>query len=232
MPNRFLPVLFLVLGAMAEERLNQAFALYEEGVHSWKAGAFQEAIRTAKTSPESSSTNAFLLEGLCHWRLTVLDYLADNASGITANAKQTEVALQRFERLSSPTVLSVAVRGLAYQMLAGQGVRSAIKNGPKASEVVSWLEKAAPNAYWTHFVRAVNELKAPGFAGGDEKKALIAFQALATEYPDSTAVTLHLALALAATGQKEKSLSVIREITRKYPNDLWARKTMRDIEKQ
>ncbi len=131
MINKILCVLFLFSGTMAEERLNQGFALYEKSVLSWQAGVFQEAIRTVETSQDSSSAEASLLKGLCYWRLTVLDYVSDNTFGVTANAKQTEKALHRFERLSNPTVLSVAIRGLSYQILAGQGVRSAIKNGPR-----------------------------------------------------------------------------------------------------
>lgn len=222
---------FLLAGTVWGQTLDSAYALYGQGVRNWQPDFFWNAIKTAERLPDSCAADAALLKGLCFWRLTVIASLTGQEKSVAGYAERTGGQLLDYEQKKGASVLSTAVKALAFQTLASQGVRRAIKNGPKAAEAAEWLRKQEPAGYWTRLVTALNQLGAPSFAGGDPDKALAGLQAMAKDYPDSIAVSIHLAQAYSKLKKETEAKNVLRNACRKWPNDLWVKKTMEAQEK-
>lgn len=224
-------ILFLALsaGGLAQAGQSGAVELYEQAVLSWRADGFREAIRAADTSGMLPRSEADLLKGLCYWRLTVLASMDGDREGIRKYADTTVQQMLECERIQGETVLSVAVRGMAYQMLSGLGAASAIRNGPRSADAIAWLEKNEPSGYWARLLRAINRLNAPGVAGGNPDKALAGLQAMSADYPDSLAVAVHLALAHHRKGDADGARRALDKAGARHPGDRWIARTKADI---
>lgn len=222
-------IISLYFGSFSHaESIRKVEDLYSQAVLNWDAATFQSSISAVEKTKDSTG-EAELLKALCYWRLAVIASMDKRKTDIRANAENVILEISAHEKKKGENPLSVGIRGLAHQMLAGQGVTWALKHGPKSATALEWLEKNAPAGYWTRLLKALNQLNAPGFAGGDAAKALFALQSMAKDYPDSLAVTIHLSLAYKKNGNTTAALSILDSALQHRPHDRWLNRTRSDI---
>jgi predicted Zn-dependent protease len=118
--------------------------------------------------------------------------------------------------------MSICHKALASQLLAGLGTGKAIKYGPLSGKELKTAREANPRGYFTLLADAINKSRAPAFAGGSLKKAALLLEALSKNFPDSSAVKIHLAEAYGRLGRRDEAQALILPIVKSNPSDLFA----------
>jgi hypothetical protein len=199
--------------------IDKATQFYQKGVANWNAGEIWASINELSNCDDADASK---LKALSYWRLTVFSFIDENKKEIKANAQRTIENAEALEKTNGSSELSLALKGISFQILSSLGVPSAIKNGPKAAEVQSTLIKNYPNKYWTRLIKGINELQAPSFAGGNIDSSLTTLISMNKEFPDSGTVTIYLALAYGESKQKDKGINLLEALIKKEPLNRWA----------
>ncbi|MBL8029483.1 MAG: hypothetical protein JNL74_23890 [Fibrobacteres bacterium] len=199
--------------------IDKAAQFYQKGVSNWNSGEIWASLNEVD---KCTDAEAYKLKALSFWRLTVLSFVDESKKDVKANALRTIENAEALEKIKGSSELSLALKGMSFQILSSLGVPSAIKNGPKAAEVQAQLEKNYSGKFWTRLVKGINQLQAPGFAGGNVDSALVTLQKLNSDFPDSSTVTTYLSLAYSKTKQKEKAVQTIDVLIKKEPLNKWA----------
>jgi tetratricopeptide (TPR) repeat protein len=185
--------------------------------------------KTAETvsrqpAPERGNAKALLLLGMVYWHLENMAYCSDDDGAVERWGLKAVAALNEAEQAKADVYLTASHKAFAYQLLASLGMLKAMKYGPLSGDELKKAQKANPQGYFTLMVDAVNASKAPPFAGGDLKRAILMFQKLSKDYPDSVEVRIHLADAYARTNKRDEARALIDPIVKSNPSNLFAAK--------
>jgi hypothetical protein len=229
--KNFVFIVLLYAALLFPCRIEQAKTEYAKGVASWNGSNIEAALKNIEgCNDPSASKEVFLLKALSFWRLTVFSYVNNNKKAIRNYASLTEENALKLEKLSGVGEISTALKAFAYQMLSSLGITTAIKNGPKSSEMLNILEKSYPNSYWTRIVKSINLLQAPKFAGGNTAIALEELNKMKHDYPDSSLVAIHLSMAFSKNGLKDYATKEIVQLIAKEPGNRWAIKVKEELQ--
>ena len=179
---------------------------------------------TRQTGPERGSAKATLLLGLIYWQLEAIGNCVDDDAAVEHWGVMAIDALNEAEKANADPYLVASHKALASQLLAGLGMLKAMKYGPMSQDELKKAQKANPKGYFTLLDDAVNTSRAPVFAGGDLKKAIVMLEQMAKDFPDSVEVRIHLADAYIRVGKREEARAIIIPIVQGNPSDLFAAK--------
>ncbi len=185
-----------------------------------------------KTLPESQTEKAFLLLGLIYWRLELISYCLESSPDVKRYGKSAIEKLDEAEKAGADIYITASHKSLASQILASLGIRSGTIYGPRAAAELKKAKQANPNGYYSLLVEAINANQAPSFAGGNLKKAVELLEKLASDFPDSVDVKIHLSDAYIKTGRPDEARKLILPITKTYPSNLLAKKTADKLKKE
>ncbi len=218
-------IVLFILAAAYSCNIENAHIKYHDGVKNWDVDKFAVTISFLEGCSDSVEYRAASeLRFLSYWRQTLHAFIMSDKKGIKQNAHLAEKAVSSFDKKFGRTELSTTVKALSYQMLSSVSVASAIRNGPKAAELEKNLEKWYGNSYWTRLIKSINKLQAPAFAGGNIDSATTLLKSMYLDFPDSSTVIIHLAVALYRNKQKKEADKLLEELLKREPLNLWALK--------
>jgi hypothetical protein len=179
---------------------------------------------TQQPIDEQQKPQALLVLGLIYWRQELIAYCSNTTVEINRYGKLAIKKLNKAEKTGADMYLTASHKALACQLLAGQSFSNGTIYGPRAATELKKAQRANPQGYFTLLVEAVNANQAPPFAGGNPEKAVLLLDKLATAYPDSIDVKIHLSEAYIKTDRVTDARKLIMPITKAYPSNLLARK--------
>lgn len=181
-------------------------------------------IITRKPVQDQQAPRALLLLGFILWRQELIAYCSNTTAEINRYGKAALEKLDEAEKAGADIYLTASHKALACQILAVRGIKNGAIYGPRAAQELKKAQTANPQGYFSLLVEAINTNQAPSFAGGNPKKAVILLEKLATTFPDSIDVRIHLSDAYIKIGRPEDARRLIIPIIQAFPSDLLARK--------
>jgi hypothetical protein len=187
---------------------------------------------TRQPGAERPSAKATLLLGMTYWRLEFIAFCLDDDAAVERWGVKAIDALNEAERAKADVYLTASHKSFASQVIASLGMLKAMKWGPLSEGELKNAQKANPQGYFSLLAEAVNTSRAPPFAGGNLKKAVVMLEKLAKDFPDSAEVKIHLADAYIRTGKRDEGRALILPIVQSNPSDLFAKKTAERLEQK
>lgn len=225
-------IAIVIIKTHASSPSDSALVLYQSGAKTYNSQKLTAAISllTANHTQTETSSRELLIVGLASWRLTFIAFCNGNRKKTLSTGKKTIAALDRAETDGANRYLTASYRALTYQLLAGLGgLKNGALYGPKAAKELKNAISENNDGYFTGLIQAINTAQAPKFAGGSLEKAEKLFVALREEYPDSTDVTIHLADTYRKMNMFVKARTLLNPILQTQPQNLFARKVLREI---
>jgi tetratricopeptide (TPR) repeat protein len=179
---------------------------------------------TQKTIQEQQAPRALLLLGFILWRQELIAYCLNTHTEVGYYGKMAIETLNKAEKAGADRYLTASHKALACQLMAGQSISKGAVFGPRAAGELKKAQALNPQGYYSLLIGAINANQAPSFAGGNPKKAVILLEKMATDFPDSTDVKIHLADAYSKVGRSEDAYRLITLVTKANPSNLLARK--------
>ena len=206
--------------------IDSAHSTYAKASQHYDRVALQKTAELISHQSEEDrrSAKAQLLLGLIYWRLELFAYCTDDDAQVKHFGPMALKALTFAEEAKEDVYITASHKALACQLLASVGMAKAIKYGPRAAEELKKAQKANPQGYYSQLVEAINACQAPSFAGGNPKKAVLILEKMATDFPDSADVKIHLADAYIQLDRKDDALTLLSSILKSSPSNLLAQK--------
>jgi tetratricopeptide (TPR) repeat protein len=206
--------------------LDSAAAQYNKAGERYDSVALRQTAEFIERQPkeEKQTSGALLALGLVYWRLELIAFCKGDNSGVNRFGTTAIETLHSAEKAGADVYITASHKALASQLLASLGIIKGAKYGPRAASELKKAQNANPQGYFTQLVEAVNANRAPSFAGGSPKKAVELFEKMATTFPDSIDVKIHLADAYKQVGRKDDASKTIELVAAAFPYNLLAKK--------
>lgn len=206
--------------------IDSVAAVYDSAARNYDSMLLVDAAETIMHRPASDrqSHRAQLTLGLICWRLELIGFCVDDRVRVIRYGEMAIAALDKAEKAGADRYLAASHKALASQLMAAQGAAKGMVYGPRSAREVKKAKEENPNGYFSRFTEAVNASQAPKLAGGNPKKAIVAFEKMMKGFPDSIDVRIHLALAYSNTNRTEDARALILPVITAYPKNLFARK--------
>lgn len=219
-------VFFFAADAGKSSWIDSVRAVYDSAASDYDSVLLAEAAETImqRSAPDRQSHRALLTLGLIYWRLELIGFCIDDRARVIRYGEMAINALAKAEKAGADRYLTASHKALASQLLAAQGAVKGMVYGPRSAREAKRAQEANPKGYFSLLTEAVNASQAPKFAGGDPEKAVVAFEKMMKEFPDSIDVQIHLALSYINTGRMEDARIMITPIVGAHPANLFARK--------
>jgi tetratricopeptide (TPR) repeat protein len=184
---------------------------------------------TRQPIEEQQKPQALLLLGFIYWRQELIAYCSNTPAEINQYGKLAIEKLNEAEKAGADKYLTASHKALSCQLLAGQNIGKGAIYGPRAAKELKKAQSENPQGYFSLLVEAINANQAPSFAGGSPKKAVILLEKMATDFPDSIDVKIHLSEAYSKIGRSEDARYLIEPIVNSQPFNLLARKIAKRV---